>query len=268
MSGHLKITVLGCGDSAGVPRIGGDWGDCDPTDLRNRRTRPSLMVQSDTTTLVVDTGPDFGIQLTREHIKTIDGVLYTHAHSDHVAGMDELRILQGRSNGVLLPIYADHLTLDELKKRFGYMFEQISKFYPAVVDTHLFTENDFGKVHRAGDIDFIPFVQDHGQGNTSLGFRFGDVGYSTDMINLDDMALSVLKGVKTWIADCADFAHGHGTLHSTFPNVLRLNDIIGAQQVYLTHLKMFYDYTKMSQELPPGYAPAYDGLVITSTCTA
>lgn len=261
MTANYKITILGCGDSAGVPRIGGDWGNCDPSNPRNRRTRPSIMVQSATTTLVVDTGPDFNTQMTRQGIKTIDGVLYTHAHSDHIAGMDDLRILQGRT-GKRIPLYADSITLNELTGRYGYIFEQVSTFYPAVVDINILEDEKFGSTHSIGDIDFIPYAQDHGQGNRSLGFRFGDIGYSTDMIDLDESSLDTLKGIKIWIADCADYAHGHGTLHSTLPNVKRLNAIIGAEKVYLTHLKMFYDYKTLCDELPDGYEPAYDGLII------
>ncbi|OFW87957.1 MAG: hypothetical protein A3J37_01020 [Alphaproteobacteria bacterium RIFCSPHIGHO2_12_FULL_45_9] len=263
MSRSLKITILGCGDSAGVPRIGGDWGNCDPATPKNRRTRPSIMVQSDTTTIVVDTGPDFGLQLTRENIKTVDAILYTHDHSDHVAGIDDLRIIQGRINKKV-PIYLDKKTHQSLKTRYGYIFEQTSTFYPAVVDVHLFAKESMRQKHQIGDIEFIPFEQDHGQGNISLGFRFGDFGYSTDMRNLDDKAVSILKGVKTWVADCADFAHGHGTLHADLPTVERLNAEIGAEKVYLTHLKMFYDYNKMAAALPKGFEPAYDGLIINA----
>lgn len=263
MSQNLKITFLGCGDSAGVPRIGGDWGDCDPSDPKNRRTRPSILVQSETTTLVVDTGPDFGLQLTRENIKTIDAIIYTHDHSDHVAGIDDIRILRGRM-GKNMPIYLDARTYNSLYERYKYMFEQSSPFYPVTIDSTIWTDADFGKTQKIGDIEFIPFEQDHGQGNISLGFRFGDFGYSTDMRNLDDKALSILKGVKTWVADCADYAHGHGTLHADLPTVLRLNAEIGAEMVYLTHLKMFYDYNKMLAGLPKGYEPAYDGLVINA----
>lgn len=217
------------------------------------------MVQSPSTTLVVDTGPDFNVQLTRENVKIVDAILYTHSHSDHVTGMDDLRIIQGRSKK-LIPVYLDDLTLTDLKNRFGYVFEQESAFYPAVVKPYIFSEADFGKVHTVGDIDFIPFQQDHGQGNISLGYRFGDIGYSTDMNSLDADAISVLKGIKIWIADCADYAHGHGTLHATLPDVLELNKKIGAEKVYLTHLKFFYDYQKMLSNLPIGYEPAYDGL--------
>ena len=260
-SKNLKITILGCGDSAGVPRIGGDWGNCDPSNPKNRRTRPSIMVQSDTTTIIVDTGPDFGLQLTRENIQKIDAVLYTHDHADHVTGIDDLRIIQGRL-GHKIPIYLDDQTYKVLSDRYRYIFKQSSPYYPEVVEPHIFKGSDFGSVCRTGDIDYIPFQQDHGQGNISLGFRFGDFGYSTDMRDLDDKALSTLKGVKTWIADCADYAHGHATLHADFPSVQRLNGIIGAEQVYLTHLKMFYDYQSMAKELPSLYEPAFDGLII------
>lgn len=260
-SQNLKITVLGCGDSAGVPRIGGDWGNCDASNPKNRRTRPSIMVQSSTTTIVVDTGPDFGLQLTRENIQKIDAVLYTHDHADHITGIDELRIIQGRV-GHKIPIYLDDLTHRILSERYAYIFTQTSKYYPEVVEPNIFKDSNFGQVCRIGDIDFIPFQQDHGQGNLSLGFRFGDFAYSTDMCDLDDKALSVLKGVKIWIADCADFAQGHGTLHADFPTVQRLNESVGAEKVYLTHLKMFYDYNVMASELPDGYSPAFDGMKI------
>ncbi len=263
MSQSLKITILGCGDSAGVPRIGGDWGNCDPSNPKNRRTRPSIMVQSDTTTIIVDTGPDFGLQLTRENIKTVDAILYTHDHSDHVAGMDDIRIIRGRMDKNV-PIYLDGVTYKGLYERYSYMFKQSSSFYPVTVDPIIFDQADFGKIKRIGDIEFIPFEQDHGQGNVSLGFRFGDFGYSTDMRDLDDKAISVLKGVKIWVADCADFGHGHGTLHADFSVVQRLNAQIEAEQVYLTHLKMFYDYDKMRSALPKGYEPAYDGLLINA----
>lgn len=257
----LKITFLGCGDSAGVPRIGGEWGNCDPSNPKNRRMRPSILVQSAATSIVVDTGPDFGLQLTRENLKRIDAVLYTHGHNDHVAGIDDLRILRARMDRNI-PVYLDGRTYKELVERFRYMFEQNSPFYPVAVETLIWGEGDFGNPHKVGDIEFIPFEQDHGQGNISLGFRFGDFGYSTDMRNLDDRAVSILKGVKTWVADCADYAHGHGTLHADFATVQRLNAQIGAEKVYLTHLKIFYDYDKLLTELPAGYEPAYDGLVI------
>jgi phosphoribosyl 1,2-cyclic phosphate phosphodiesterase len=256
-----KITILGCGDSGGVPRIGNDWGLCDPLEPKNRRTRPSIIVERRNTRIVVDTGPDFGLQMTRQNIKTVDAVLYTHAHSDHILGMDELRHITYRVKKKL-PIFLDEATYGSLVKRFEYLFVQSSSFYPAVVDPVFIKPESLGQVHTFQDIDFVPFTQDHGQGNHSLGFRFGDIGYSTDMVDLDENAISVLKGVKIWIADCADYGHGDNILHADFKKVLALNQSIGAEHVYLTHLKMFYDYNKMKSELPDGYEPLYDGLTI------
>lgn len=260
-STKLKVTVLGCGDSAGVPRIGGEWGACDPSNPKNRRTRPSIMVQSAETTLVVDTGPDFSAQLTRESVMELDAVLYTHAHSDHISGMDDLRIIRPRI-GKNIPVYAEERTVKELKQRFGYLFTQYSEFYPKMVDLTILDAANFGKVHAHHDIEFIPFAQDHGMGNLSLGYRFKDFAYSTDMVGLDEAAFDALKGIKTWLVDCADLSNGHGTLHANLPILMKLNERVQAEQIYITHLKMFGDYQVMCDTLPAGYRPAYDGLVI------
>lgn len=256
------VTILGCGDGAGVPRVGNFWGKCDPLEPRNLRSRPSIAVQRGSTNVIVDTGVDFSHQLTRAQIQDISAVLYTHSHSDHVNGIDDLRFVAGRMKS-LIPVYADQPTFDELFHRFRYIFEQISPYYPPVADFRCLDDAAFGTPHYVGDIEFIPFLQDHGQGVRSLGFRFGDVGYSTDMANLDERALSVLKGIKVWIADCADFhTPEHYLFHSNLPNVERLNNVIGADKVFLTHLRHLHDYASMIDLCPSGFAPAYDGLRI------
>ncbi len=261
------ITILGCGDGAGVPRVGNVWGNCDPNEPRNIRSRPSIAIQRGATNLIVDTGVDFSHQLTRAEIKEITAILYTHSHSDHVNGIDDIRFVAGRMKQKI-PVYADQQTYDELYLRFRYIFEQISPYYPAVVDVHRLDDGAFGTLHQIGDITYVPFLQDHGQGGRSLGFRFGDVGYSTDMANLDEKALTALKGIKVWIADCADFhTPDHYLFHSNLPNVQRLNEIIGAETVYLTHLRHLHDYGTMMKTCPTGYYPAYDGLRIRSDGT-
>lgn len=263
---NYVITILGCGDSAGVPRAGGDWGGCNPDNPKNRRTRPSLLVQSITGNLVVDTGPDFHEQMTREKILDLSAVLYTHGHSDHINGMDDLRSYHRRSRK-RLPVYADAPTRDELDQRFHYIFEQKSPYYPKVADLCLMDDNDFGLPHHAGDITFIPFLQKHGEHGRSIGYRFDKVGYSTDMSDLDEAAINVLQGIKVWIADGADFHRPERIVHSNLEILLHLNKKIGAEKVFLIHMGNALDYDFVGERCPDGFFPAYDGLKIKSDGT-
>ncbi|HPQ50737.1 MAG: MBL fold metallo-hydrolase [Alphaproteobacteria bacterium] len=260
------ITILGCGDSAGVPRIGGEWGACDPNEPKNARTRPSLLVQTETSTVVVDTGPDFREQLTREKILDLNGVLYTHGHSDHVNGMDELRSFHRRQKKHL-PIFLDAPTKEELYARFDYIFEQKSSYYPAVAEPHVMEDSDFGFPHHLGDIEFTPFLQDHGDGARSLGYRFGQVGYSTDMVDLDKKAIETLKGIKIWIADCADYHRPNGFFHANIDRLQKLNKQICAEYVVLVHMGISMDYEEVRNSCPDGYLPAFDGMKIKSDGT-
>lgn len=257
------ITILGCGDSAGVPRIGGEWGACDPLEQKNLRSRPSLLVQSSTSVIAVDTGPDFRTQLTKEKILDLNGVLFTHGHSDHVNGIDELRSYH-RRNKKYMPVYTDEITSQELLHRFSYVFKQKSEFYPAVAEIHVLKDSDMGIEHHINDISFVPFVQDHGEGVKSLGYRFDMVGYSTDMVDLDERAIDALKGIKTWIVDCADYHKPSGYFHASFSNLKKLNEKIGAEKLFLIHMGIHMDYKKVLSECPDGYRPAYDGLKIKS----
>jgi phosphoribosyl 1,2-cyclic phosphate phosphodiesterase len=256
---QAKVTVLGCGNSTGVPAIGNYWGQCDPAEPKNERTRCSIAVQTDTTTLIIDTGPDFRTQLTRENIFRIDGVLYTHMHSDHAAGMDELRIMRFR-NKSLIPIYADEATMADLRGRFPYMFDGGNhELYPPIVEPHVIDSATFGKRRAFMDIEYTPFEQDHGS-CVSVGYRFGDFGYSVDIFDLDQKAIDALKGVKTWIVDGAGYHQADNRVHASLKTIYRLNEQIGAEQVYITSLSLAMDYQTMVGELPAGYAPAYDGL--------
>lgn len=258
----VKLTILGCGNSAGVPEIGNYWGACDPNEPRNRRTRPSIALQDGTSTVIVDTGPDFCLQLNRENISAVDAVFYTHAHADHIAGMDELRALYKRNGREIIPVYGDSDTISELQDRFTYMFQDTdSGLYPAVCAGHVIGNASLGKMGRFGTIPAIPFAQNHGN-RQSLGLRVGDIAYSTDMAYLTDETIETLQGIKTWIVDGAGYNAEKFFVHATLDQVYRLNERIGAEQVFITHMPPFMDYQTVCDELPNGYAPAYDGLVL------
>jgi len=253
------LTVLGCGDSGGVPMIGNHWGLCDPLEPRNRRTRSSVVVRSETTTLLIDTGPDLRAQANREGLGKIDAIFYTHMHSDHTMGIDEIRAQNKRLGFITTPVYSTKETLDDITKRFDYMFVQQHKIYPTVLEAHVVEPAQYTKPMTIGDIEFTPFIQDHGTCET-LGFRFGSVGYSTDMVNMPPESFEVLKGIKTWIVDAAGYKMERNLVHARLQDVYRFNEIIGAEQVYLSHLPAGIDYKTLQSETPAGYDPAYDGL--------
>ncbi len=256
-----KITILGCGNSTGIPAIGNHWGDCDPHEPKNTRTRSSLCIQTETTTIVVDTGPDFRNQLNREDIQTIDAALYTHHHGDHINGMDELRIIRHKNKN-LVPIYGNTETLKNLEHRFHYLFRGgDSDLYPIILTPTIIEQKTYNTPFTIGDITITPFEQDHGT-LMSLGYRFGDLGYSVDMVNIDQTAINTLKGIKTWIVDAAGYKDNANKVHASLDKIITLNQQIGAQQVYLSSLSLPMDYQTLCKELPSGYKPAHDGLQI------
>lgn len=254
------ITVLGCGNSTGVPAIGNAWGQCDPNEPRNTRTRCSIAVQTDQTTLIIDTGPDFRGQVNAANITHIDAVLYTHAHSDHVNGIDELRLIRFR-NKELVKVYVNKQAYDDIRHRFEYMFEgsDTGHPYPPMLDPYIFKNTDFGQKLRYNDIGFTPFLQEHGE-IKATGYRFGDFGYSVDMKDLDADAIQSLKGIKTWLVDAAGYHSTDNKVHANLETIYALNEQIGAETVYLTSLSLAMDYKTLQSELKQGYYPAYDGL--------
>lgn len=257
-----ELIILGCGNAAGTPSIGNFWGNCDPDEPRNVRTRPSVAVRAGDTVVVVDTGPDFSRQINRENLADVNAILYTHAHADHLHGIDDLRVLRNRHKRVI-PIYGLPETLDEIEERFAYLFRTGGEgIYPRVVEPRPFEQADYGREYKFEDVSFIPFQQMHGT-CTSLGFRFGDVAYSTDMLDLDDDAFKALEGTKTWIVDGAGYIFHKNPVHATLKRVYELNERVQAEQVYLTHLTQLMDYQTLKRELKDGYEPAYDGLRIT-----
>lgn len=252
----MKIRILGCGTSFGVPRIGNDWGECDPSEPRNRRLRSSILVESDGGRLLVDCGPDVREQLLAAEVATVDGVIITHDHADHCHGIDELRAV-AQSLGRPVPIYARAGVLERLQHRFGYIFSNAS-FYQAVGEpVEIGSELTFGEAR-------IRFVdQPHG-GITSLGLRV-DIGkrslaYAIDFNELTDDMRSLYQGVDVWISDCLS-RRPHPT-HTHLDAVLGWGREMEVGRLYLSHLNNSMDYQTLVKELPDWAAPAHDGLEI------
>jgi len=254
----MRITMLGCGPSWGVPRIGGDWGACDPNNPRNRRRRVSVLVETGEATLLIDTSPDLREQLLAAGVRRLDAVLYTHAHADHLHGIDELRSVNWLMQRAI-PVFASAEALDEIGRRFGYVFDAVkpgrqSVYYKPVLERHTIV----GPFQAAG-VSVTPFVQDHGFSAT-LGFRIGGFAYSTDVVNLDEAAFAALAGVEVWIVDCIrrrpHVTHAH--LDKTLGWIAR----VAPRRAILTHMDESLDYAALFHELPAGVEPGYDGLVI------
>lgn len=254
----MKITVLGCGSSGGVPLIGNVWGACDPQNPRNRRTRASILVEDQETTLLVDTSPDMRQQLLDCDLQKLDAVLFTHAHADHTHGIDDLRSVNWLTQNPI-DVYADRTTLADLKNRFSYIFDERAgrgSFHrPSVVPHEI--SGPFGV--RA--IKVFPFPQNHGN-SQSLGFRFGEFAYSTDVDDFAPEAIAALRGIKTWIVDCVRL-RPHPT-HFNLEKTLEWLKKIKPEQAFLTHLNHDMDYETLAKSLPPNVFPAYDGLTITA----
>lgn len=257
----LKITILGCGNSSGVPAVGNYWGQCDPNEPKNRRFKCALAVQSKDTSIVIDTGADFRTQMNTFDINDLDGVFYTHQHSDHCHGIDDLRSFFFRKGRQTIPVYGRETALEDIKSRFGYLFEggNHDYFYPVILEANTFGHKQFGQNQTFQDISYIPFEMDHGT-CTSVGYRFGDVSYCVDMKRLDDKALDVIKGSKIWIVDGAGYTNPDNDVHADLDALFSYNEYVQAEQVYVTCLSSLMDYQTLLDDLPKGFFPAYDGL--------
>lgn len=259
----LRVVILGCGGSAGVPQLGGpngtgDWGACDPAEPRNRRTRSSIVIESAAgERLLVDASPDMRAQLLACAVPRIDAILFTHEHADHVLGIDDIRILN-RIAQRPLDAFAESRTMAELHRRFEYAFKPWSEghFFRPVLNPHTIA---FGDAIETIGLCLQTFEQDHGFMPT-VGLRVGRFGYSTDVVSLDEAALAVLEGVDTWIVDCFQ-RHRHKT-HANVDQVIAWFERIQPRRMVLTHMGYDVDYAWLKTRLPPGIEPAYDGLVL------
>lgn len=263
----LRITLLGTGGSAGVPHIGGpdgagDWGSCDPNEPRNRRTRTSILLQDidiegNIKTILVDTGPDMRNQLLACRVPRADAIFYTHAHADHITGLDDVRLLN-RIAGTPLPAYANQRTMDELTSRFAYAFRDWEPplFFRPVMLPHIVTP---GETVDVAGIPITVFDQDHGFSRT-LGLRCGAFGYSTDAVDLDDAAFETLAGIDTWVVGCFQ-PRPHKT-HAWLERVAEWTQRLRPRRTILTHMGNEMDWAWLCANLPEGIEPGFDGMVI------
>ncbi len=259
----LRFTILGCGSSGGVPRLGNDWGDCDPTNPKNHRRRCSVLVErispEGTTRVLIDTSPDMREQLLDAGVGTLDGVVYTHAHADHTHGIDDLRQVVFNM-GRRLPAWADGATQNDLISRFGYAFIQPpGSPYPPILDLRSITRDPVEVPGPGGTVTLIPFQVDHGPTN-ALGFRIGPLAYIPDAVALPDAAWDQITNVPCLIVDALRRkphpTHAH--LAMTLTWIARAHP----GQAIITNMHLDMDYATLEAELPPGIRPAYDGLTL------
>jgi len=258
----MRVVVLGCGASTGVPTIGGadgagEWGACDPAEPRNRRSRSSILIEEAGARLLVDTAPELRAQLLASRIGRVDAILYTHAHADHITGIDDVRALN-RVAGRPLAAFATRRTLDELGRRFGYVFRpwEPPGFFRPVLEPH---EVAPGQTVPMAGMKIALFEQDHGFAPT-LGLRVGGFGYSTDVVRLDEAAFAALAGVDTWIVGC--FCRTPHNTHAHVGRVLEWVDRLGPRRTVLTHMGTDLDWAWLARHLPDGVEAGYDGMVL------
>ncbi len=260
---ELTFTILGCGSSGGVPRLGGHWGDCDPTNPKNRRRRCSMLVErrdaGGTTRVLIDTSPDMREQLLGAGVGDLDAVLFTHGHADHVHGIDDLRMIVFNKRE-RLNVWADGPTQERLYAGFGYAFTQPEGSpYPPILEMHTI-DGDVTIDGAGGAITFHPFKVDHGSID-ALGFRVKGVAYLPDVSEIYEEAWSSLENLDVWILDAL-----RRTPHPTHAHLEQSLDWIeraSPKRAVLTNMHIDLDYETVKAETPDHIEPAYDGLTLT-----
>ena len=259
-----RFTILGCGSSPGVPRPNGDWGACDPSEPRNSRTRAALMIErmgeGGTTRVVIDTGPDFRAQCIANGVDRIDAIVITHAHADHVHGIDDVRtfVLVSRKR---MPVWADAATYRRLLEGFGYCFEKpAGSDYPPICEHRPIEDGRaFAIEGPGGPIELRPVPQRHASLAT-LGFRIGDFAYCPDVSAFPEGSLDLLRGLQCLVVDALQY-RSHPSHFSVSEALAVINELRPARAI-LTHMHTPLDYRTLAAELPRGVEPAYDGLRI------
>ena len=255
---HGRVTLLGTGPSQGVPALGGpnglgDWGNCDPQESRNRRTRTSALIEGPCgVRILIDAGPDCRAQLLAAGVGALDAVIFTHAHADHVMGLDELRQIN-RATGRVLPAYGFPETLSELGSRFAYAFAPATPgFYrPALDGIEVLADSSL----KIGSVSLTFLEQDHTVVRT-LGIRSGDFAYSTDVVRMPSSTLAKLDGLDTWVVGC--FRVGPHPVHAGLSAVAKWRERLRPGRTILTHMSSSMDWATLKASLPKGVEPGHD----------
>jgi phosphoribosyl 1,2-cyclic phosphate phosphodiesterase len=260
MSGS-SVTILGCGASAGVPMIGCDCAVCTSENPKNKRLRASIAIEKGDSRLLVDASPDLRQQTLSAGFKSIDGIWITHAHADHCHGIDDIRSFNYIAQKAL-PVYSDAATLDELQRRFDYVFRPPPEqaWYRAALTPHVVAIDPMQPVQVTHDITIVPFQQIHGK-TQSIGIRIDNFAYSTDVNNLPEESLQTLENLDVWLVDClsVDPSPTHAHLEMTLGWIERVKP----KRAILTHMGHSLEYEALKSKLPPGVEPGFDGMKIT-----
>ncbi len=254
----MKVTILGSGAAGGVPMISSGWGRCDPSNPKNRRRRPSILVEEAGKRVLIDTSPDLREQLLSADINHLDAVLYTHSHADHLHGIDDLREVN-RAMKAPIPVFGTEETLNDIAVRFDYVFKPLDLAKDSIYKPWLIPNVVKGAFTAAG-LEIISFEQDHGHSLTT-GYRIGSMAYSTDVMDLPEASMAQLEGLDLWIVGCLlDIPHA---THAHIDKALAWGERLKPNHMVITHMSPRLDYASLSGSLPKGVEPGYDGMVLT-----
>lgn len=263
---HITATILGCGSSGGVPRVGGDWGVCDPEEPRNRRQRCALLITGTRdscvgkTQILIDTGCDMRTQLLDAGVKALDAVFYTHEHADHTHGIDDLRSL-ALLNSQRIDVYFGERAGAHIRRCFTYCFSTPQgSGYPPILNAHeIYPQKPIEITGKGGRITLLPILQEHGAIST-FGFRIADFLYSCDVSDFPEESLEALAGLKTWVIDALR-PTPHAS-HLSLPEALHWIERMQPKHAILTNLHVDMDYQRISAQTPDSVEMAYDGMVL------
>ena len=262
----IRITILGCGSSGGVPRIGNDWGNCNPANPKNTRKRCSILISKmgssgRTTDVLVDTSPDIRTQINQHtSIQSVDGVLFTHPHADHIHGIDDLRAF-AINNGERVNVWADDPTSRMLTKRFSYCFKTPEgSDYPPILNLHhIAAGHPISIIGAGGQIDILPFTVNHGRID-SLGFKVNNAAYIPDVNGIPEESLVQLSNLDHWIIDA--LRRSPHPSHFCLSETLEWIRKIKPRQAYLTNMHIDLDYDFVAENTPNNVVPCHDGMII------